>query len=140
MLNKHVHFLVGHYSDKLIYFDINTFVDKLQSTRGKVYLPVRCRHKIARLLAFNIHSDISSMSKFSYIINTASISNITKEQVVTLNKYSISAINVYKNCTEEDPYVTVENSQLGYFSNRILLSGDGTGVTGLTPDININLN
>lgn len=139
MLNRHVHFLVGHYSDKLIYFDINTSVDKLRSTRGKVYLPIRCRHKIARLLAFSIHSDICSMSKFSYIINTATISNNTNEQV-TLNKYSISAINVYKHCTEEDPCVTVENSQLGSISNRVLLSGGGTGVSGPTPDININLN
>ena len=91
MLNNHVHFLVGHYSDRLIYLDINTIVGKLKSTRSKVYLPIRCRHKIARLLAYNIHKDINSMSKFSSIINTATISNTNLQ--VTLSEYSISAIN-----------------------------------------------
>ena len=139
MLNNHVHFLVGHYSDRLIYLDINTIVGKLKSTRGKVYLPIRCRHKIARLLAYNIHTDINSMSKFSSIINTATISSNTNIQV-TLSEYSTSAINVYKHCTEEDPCVTVENSQLGYISisDRVLLSEDGTGVSSLTPKNNLN--
>ena len=99
---------------------------------------IRCRHKIARLLAYNIHTDIISMSKFSYIINTATISNNTNIQV-TLNEDSISAIDVYKH-SEEDPCVTVENPQLGSISDRILLSEDGTGVSCLTPNININLN
>lgn len=73
MLNKHIHFLVSHYSHKLVYCDINIFVDKLKSTRNTVYLPLRFRHQIARLLAYIFNSDISSMSKSCTIINTATL-------------------------------------------------------------------
>lgn len=136
MLNKHVNFLVSHYSDKLVYCDINIFVDKLKSTRNTVYLPFRFRHQIARLLAYNLNSDISSMSKSCIIINTENISNNTNIQGVTLNNCSTSAINIYNNCTKEDPCVTMESE--GSTSRRISLPGDGMGVLGLTPNINLN--
>ena len=95
MLNKHVHFLVSHYSDKFLCLDINNFVDKLRSTRDTVYLPVRFRHTIARLLCYYIYTDITSMSKSCCIIDTATISSNTNGQVVTVNKGSNDASHVY---------------------------------------------
>lgn len=138
MLNNHLQFLVSHYSDKLIFFDTNSFVDKLRSTRNTVYLPIRFRHKIARLLAY-INSDISSMSKSCSIINTSSISNSSNVQVVTLNNCSTNAIAIY-NCTKEDSCVTMVNSghNAGSTSSRVALPGDDMGVLGLTLDVDLN--
>ena len=127
MLNKHMHFLVGHYSDKLVYFDTNSFVETLKSTRDTVYLPVSFRHIIARLLAFYINSDISSMSK-SCIINTTMVSNNTNNKVVSLNKCSSNAISIYSNCTKEVPCPSLTMSSLS----------DDVEVLGLTPDNHLN--
>ena len=134
MLNKHLHLLASHYCDKLICLDINNFVDKLRSTRDTVYLPIKFRTVIARLLSYFIHTDIGNMSKFSSVIDTATISSNTNGQVVTLNECSNDAILVYNNYMKEDPCVTMENCQVDYTSSRTILPGDGLGLSGLTPD------
>ena len=83
-LNNHMHFLVSHYSEKLMFLDINSFVEKLRSTRDTAYLPISFRRQIAWLLAFNINSDIISMSKYS-TISTTIFSNNTNVRVVPTN-------------------------------------------------------
>lgn len=93
MLNMHVHFLASHYSEKLVFFDTNNFVGKLKSTGDTVYLPIRVRRQIARLLSFTLNSDINSMSKSCTVVD---ISRTTNLQVVnTVNNVSTTAINIY---------------------------------------------
>ncbi|KAJ8720504.1 hypothetical protein PYW08_005969 [Mythimna loreyi] len=108
-LNKHMYFLVNHYSDKFMFFDTNTFVEHLKSTRDTSYLPVSFRHKIARLLAYFINTDISSMSKSS-IIKATMFSSNTKNHVVSPCNVSTTAINSFITCTKEFPYITMEQT------------------------------
>ncbi|KAJ8723222.1 hypothetical protein PYW08_003134 [Mythimna loreyi] len=83
MLNMHMQFLVSHYNNRFSFFDINNFVDKLLSTRYTVYLPIIYRRQIAKLLAYNIYSDIGSMS--TYPIISCTISNSTNDLIDSLN-------------------------------------------------------
>ncbi|KAJ8704311.1 hypothetical protein PYW08_013035 [Mythimna loreyi] len=108
-LNNHMYFLVNHYSDKFMFFDTNIFVEYLKSTRDTSYLPVRFRHTIARLLAYYINTDISSMSK-SCIMKATMFSSNTKNHVMSQSNGSTIAMNSFINCTKEVPYITMEQT------------------------------
>lgn len=83
-LNDRMHLLVSHYSDKLTFFDTNSFVQKLKSTRNNAYLPISFRRQIARLLAFNINTDISGMSQF-FVNSFTKISNYPNCNYTNIN-------------------------------------------------------
>lgn len=62
-LNNIMYMLTCRHSDKLLYFDTNQFVSGFILSQEAMFLPKKCRHLIATLIAYNINTVVANTIK-----------------------------------------------------------------------------
>lgn len=87
-LNSYLFNLINCHSDKVLYFDINNFINNFILTSDTMYLANRFRTKIAKLLAFNLQDTFQGGKPKSFDSDFSSLP--TNNNLINLNNINTS--------------------------------------------------